>query len=218
MKTKISPKRAKPNRTKQTAPLRRRTGNSSAKSSAWIQTLAAPYLQGYEARPAREHGLDGYWFLANAVAQSEKASNKSLRRATKREATVGFFVGYLTATEKEYSFLHPEPSECLVFASITPAGSELHEKLVTQPGSLMRKTFEYIRWLTHRPPRFVFHEAEAAAMARHASMKDWSPEKREHLSRNFFIETLAWLVRSGLVRKLREEAMLVRDEQKAQTE
>ena len=37
-------------------------------------------------------------------------------------------------------------------------------------------------------------------------MAAWPPEKREHLSRNFFIETLAWLVRSGLVRKLKEEA------------
>lgn len=35
-------------------------------------------------------------------------------------------------------------------------------------------------------------------------MKDWGTAKREHLSKNFFIETLAWLVRSGLVRKLRE--------------
>jgi hypothetical protein len=77
---------------------------------------------------------------------------------------------------------------------------------VCAPGSLVRKTFEYIRWLTHRPPRFVFHENEEAAMARHASMKDWPAAKREHLSRNFFIETLCWLVRSGLVRKLREEA------------
>ena len=47
-------------------------------------------------------------------------------------------------------------------------------------------------------------------MARHASMEDWPPEKRKHLSRNFFIETLAWLVRSGLVRKLREEAAVNR--------
>lgn len=48
-------------------------------------------------------------------------------------------------------------------------------------------------------------------MARHASMKDWPTAKREHLSRNFFIETLCWLVRSGLVRKLREEAAKTED-------
>jgi len=42
-------------------------------------------------------------------------------------------------------------------------------------------------------------------MARHVSMQAWPAEKHQHLSQNFFIETLAWLVRSGLVRKLREE-------------
>ena len=89
---------------------------------------------------------------------------------------------------------------------MNPADGELHRRLVREPGGLVRKTFDYIRWLTHRPPRFVFHEKEEAAMARHASMKDWPAAKREHLSRNFFIETLCWLVRSGLVRKLREEA------------
>jgi len=67
---------------------------------------------------------------------------------------------------------------------------------------LLRKTFEYVRWLTHRPPRFVFHAVELAAMTRHASMRGWPTDKWEHLSRNFFIETLCWLVRSGLVRRL----------------
>lgn len=42
-------------------------------------------------------------------------------------------------------------------------------------------------------------------MARHGSMQAWPAEKYQHLSQNFFIETLAWLVRSGLVRKLKEE-------------
>jgi len=70
----------------------------------------------------------------------------------------------------------------------------------------MQKTFEYIRWLTHRPPRFVFHDGESAAMARHVTMRDWPVDKREHLSRNFFIETLAWLVRSGIVRRLLAES------------
>jgi hypothetical protein len=30
-------------------------------------------------------------------------------------------------------------------------------------------------------------------------MREWPPEKYQHFSGNFFIETLAWLVRSGLV-------------------
>ncbi len=104
-----------------------------------------------------------------------------------------------------YSFFSPEPPECLVFAWTGPVGGALHRQLVAEPGSLVRKTFEYIRWLTHRPPRFVFHEKQLPAMARHGSMQAWPAEKHLHLSQNFFIETLAWLVRSGLVRKLREE-------------
>lgn len=198
-------------------PFRRRKSQSI--SGAWIRDLAAPYLKGYEPEIAREDGLEGYWFLAERVTASSRPSGRNLpRRTAKHDERVGFFVGYLNEASAEYSFLHPEPPECLVFAWIEPPDSALHEKLVAQPGSLVRRTFEYIRWLTHRPPRFVFHEAEAAAMARHASMAAWPQEKRQHLSRNFFIETLAWLVRSGLVRKLREEAVLASGEQKAQIE
>jgi hypothetical protein len=40
-------------------------------------------------------------------------------------------------------------------------------------------------------------------------MRAWPREKFEHFSRNFFIETLAWLVRSGLVRKLLSEPLVV---------
>lgn len=162
-------------------------------------------MKDYDAELAREDGLEGFWFLANGGAADRSSGKKLPRRPSIREQRVGFFVGYLNEAESKYSFLRPDPPECLVFAWIEPPGSSLHEKLVRQPGGLVRKTFEYIRWLTHRPPRFVFHEAEAAAMARHTSMKSWPTGKRAHMSRNFFIETLAWLVRSGLVRKLREE-------------
>lgn len=119
--------------------------------------------------------------------------------------TAGFFVGYLIDS-KGLAFLSPQPPECLIFAFLHPVGGDTHSRLVREPGSLMRKTFEYIRWLTHRPPRFVFHEGESAAMARHVTMRDWPAEKHEHFSRNFFIETLAWLVRSGLVRRLLAES------------
>ncbi len=40
-------------------------------------------------------------------------------------------------------------------------------------------------------------------MVRHTSMKSWPDAERARMSRNFFIETLAWLVR-----KLREGANL----------
>lgn len=117
----------------------------------------------------------------------------------------GFFVGYLTGAA-DFDFLHPELPECLIFAFALPVGGPSHEKLVASSDSLVRKTFEYIRWLTHRPPRFVFHPDAVAAMTRHVSMKDWPVEKYQHFSRNFFVETLAWLVRSGLVRKFFDSA------------
>jgi hypothetical protein len=37
-------------------------------------------------------------------------------------------------------------------------------------------------------------------------MRDWPAGKLRHLSQNFFIETLAWLVRSALVRRLAAES------------
>lgn len=217
MKTPAARKRKKPSRTTRSSRPARRAERPAQASLAWIRELAAPYLKGYQAEIAREDGLEGYWFLTGDAAAPSRSSRKDLVHATtKHDRGVGFFVGYLNEPAGTYSFLRPEPPECLVFAWIVLSDSQLHERLVKQPGSLVRKTFEYIRWLTHRPPRFVFHENEAAAMARHASMAAWPPDKRQHLSRNFFIETLAWLVRSGLVRKLREEAMLNSGESKRQ--
>ena len=180
-----------------------RSRKASSESVAWIRTLAAPYLKGYKPVAANGGSLRGYWFLASSRAGVRKGRTLAGKSPVKRQAT-GFFVGYLTSGDG-YSFLSPEPPECLAFAWITPVGGTLHQRLVAEPGSLVRKTFEYIRWLTHRPPRFVFHEKELPAMARHGSMQAWPAEKYQHLSQNFFIETLAWLVRSGLVRKLKEE-------------
>jgi len=113
-------------------------------------------------------------------------------------------VGYL-AEESEFAYMSPRAPECVAFAFLTPVKSSAHRRLVDAPASLLRRTHEYIRWLTHRPPRFELHAGELALLVRHASMRDWPAEKREHLSRNFFIESLAWLVRSGLVRKLAAE-------------
>ena len=179
-----------------------RSRKASSESVAWIRALAAPYLKGYKPVAANGGSLRGYWFLASSRAGARKGSTLAGKSPVRGQAT-GFFVGYLTSGDG-YSFFSPEPPECLVFAWITPVDGALHRRLVQQPGSLVRKTFEYIRWLTHRPPRFVFHEKELPAMARHGSMRVWPPEKHQHLSQNFFIETLAWLVRSGLVRKLKE--------------
>ncbi len=154
-------------------------------SLSWIHELVAPYLRGYRARATQSTGLRGYWFHAPGA-----------------RGQAGFFVGYREAPgEKSFPLLPGEPPHCLVFAFVKPK-TPLHRRLVAPHDSLLCKTNEYIRWLTHRPPRFVFSEDALPTLLRGQSMAAWPHEKWQHLSRNFFIETLAWLVRSGLVRKL----------------
>ena len=153
-------------------------------NTAWIRRLAEPYLRGYRPRAQSRGPLRGYWFLA-----------------PRANSQTGFFVGFLV-NARGFSFLMPLVPECLIFSFVRPVGCAAHLRLVARRGALLPKTFEYIRWLTHRPPRFEFHERQLTAMVRNTSMSDWPSRKQAHLSRNFFIETLAWLVRSGLVRKL----------------
>ncbi|HXZ13972.1 MAG TPA: hypothetical protein VEG64_16425 [Candidatus Sulfotelmatobacter sp.] len=117
-------------------------------------------------------------------------------------------MGYLISPAR-FEFLATQPPKCLAFVFLSPPGGPLHIRLVQENGSLIRKTFDYIRLLTHRPPRFAFQDAELAAMTRHQSMRESPMEKYEHFSRNFFIESLAWLVRSGIVRKLLAEKFAV---------
>lgn len=172
--------------------MRRRPHSKAAanfSSNAWIRTLAAPYLRGYRAVPETHRGLRGYRFLAPGANASR--------------ARRGFFVGYLVDAAS-HVFLQPQPPECLVFAFIEPVGSAAYRRLVSAEGSLLHRTAEYIGWLTHRPPRFALFENRDTVLIRHFSMREWAPEKYQHYAGNFFIETLAWLVRSGLVRKLCE--------------
>jgi hypothetical protein len=178
----------------------------------WIRPLATPYLRGYCAYPQRSGSLRGYWFLQPAErGPVRRAVSVQTKRSGKpsRELALGFFVGYLEEPAG-YEYLRPQLPECLVFAFVDPAAGAAYRRLVAEPGSLLRKTFEYIRWLTHRPPRFEFHEGRIVMMVRHQSMREWPVEKYEHLSRNFFIETLAWLVRSALVRRLLSESSMGR--------
>ena len=173
-------------------------------SVTWIRELAAPYLKGYQPVAASGGSLRGYWFLDSANPGRGRRNSGRGNPPFGGQAA-GFYVGYLLE-EEGLRVPAMQPPECIVFAWVFPVGSAFHSRLVRAPGSLLRKTSEYIRWLTHRPPRFEFHEMELPALLRHQSMRDWPAAKRQHLSRNFFIETLAWLVRSGLVRKLGKEA------------
>ena len=158
---------------------------------AWIRTLAAPYLRGYRPVAQSRGPLRGYRFLAPGKAGAKTRA--------------GFFVGYLVESDT-HEFLQPMPPESIVFAFLEPAGSASYRRLVSREGSLLRKTMEYIGWLTHRPPRFAFFDDRDMVLVRHFPMGVWPPDKHQHFSRNFFIETLAWLVRSGLVSKLAGES------------
>lgn len=173
-------------------------------SIAWIAALAEPYLRGYRNVPQHRGSVRGYWFLhpASSSRAIHKRAPADLRGS---ETALGFFVGYIVG-EQDHAFLDPQPPECVAFAFVLPVGGSAHRRLVREQDSLLRRTFAYIRWLTHRPPRFAFYEDELPALVRHRSMHDWPRAKYEHFSRNFFIETLAWLVRSGLARKLLAEA------------
>lgn len=162
-------------------------------SIAWVRELARPYLRGYHSARASGGGLHGFWFACKS--------------RSKDRTECGFFVGYL-ADSQAWPFLNAEPPECVVFAYVRPIGGAAHQRLVGAPDGLVRRTFEYIRWLTHRPPRFQFFDNQLPALIRHRSMRGWPRDKYDHYSRNFFIETLAWLVRSGLVRRLAAEATL----------
>jgi hypothetical protein len=172
-------------------------------STRWIRDLAKPYLRGLKPVAERGGALDGWWFLR--AAPGAPATPAGLPSARRRPA-MGIFVGFLN-DESGFEYLSPTPPECLAFAFVHPVGGPLHRRMIAGAGAPLRETFTYIRWLTHRPPRFQFFDSELAAMVRHATLREWPEERREHLARNFFIETLAWLVRSGLVRRLAAEPL-----------
>jgi len=155
---------------------------------SWIRALTAPYLRDYRPSLTARGSLRGYRFVP---------PGKTMARSH-----AGFFVGYLVDSAK-HEFLNPAPPECIVFAFLGPVGSPFYEELVARDGSALRKTAGYIGWLTHRPPRFAFFDGREMVLTRHFSMREWPAGKRKHYSRNFFIETLAWLVRSNLVAKIR---------------
>jgi hypothetical protein len=157
----------------------------------WIREVARPYLKGLAPSLERGSALRGYRFACPAGRGGKER--------------LGVFAGFLLKSDG-YEYLKPEPPECLVFAYVDPAGGPLHERLVREPESLFRKTHGFIAWLTHRPPRFQFSETGAAALVRHLPLENWPEGRHGHYARNFYIETLAWLVRSGLVQRLAAES------------
>jgi hypothetical protein len=168
-----------------------RSIQNEIRAVGWIRDLARPYLKGYEPALESSGALRGYRF------------SRTLGRGKKARA--GFFAGFLVASRGFESF-EPALPECVLFAFVDPPGSALHEQLVARPGSLFRWTHEYISWLTHHPPRFQFSASAPAGLVRHLPVSCWPEGRRAHYANNFLIEGLAWLVRSGLVRKLATES------------
>ncbi len=150
----------------------------------WLADLARPYLRGYEVAPHTGGGLWGYVFkrLAGGIR-------------------LGFFVGFLVSSERHKHLLVDAPA-CLVFAFVQPVNWPIHRRLVCSDKSLFRKTARYISWLTPRKPQWQFRESRLPALFRAESMRSWPRARWEHYARNFFTESLALLVRSGLVREL----------------
>jgi len=189
-------KKPRTTRARKTNPPARAAGPRAAPSDAaplevpinWIRPLAQPYLRGYRARPERASGLRGFSFWL---------------KPRRGKGALGIFVGFLIEPGA-YAHLKPAPPECLIFAFVEPVDGSLHRAQVLEENGTLRWTFGYIRWLTHRPPRFELYDTERTALIRHASMSAWPADKIKHLAGNFFTETLAWLVRSGLVRRWRE--------------
>ncbi len=85
-----------------------------------------------------------------------------------------------------------------MFAFGRPATSALHHKLVRGKQSLLRETFQRVVKYTPRRPRWEFFERGEVVLVRHVPLAAFPLDDQEKYARNFFIETLSLLVRSGL--------------------
>ncbi len=149
----------------------------------WLEELAGGYLREYAVITAERRG--GLWGF---TLQGKK---------TRQGA--GFFVGFLTSKRTGLSLY---PPECGVVAYVRPARSKLHQELVREPGSVFRRSYELLTKYTNRRPRFEFRENDWVALLRHQPLAAFPPDEEEKYARNFFMETLALLARSGLPAKL----------------
>ena len=157
---------------------------------AWLRELAVGYLRGLASHPEQVKDRWGYAFVPS------------------RRKQVGIFVGFLTASARGGAPVL-EPPECVVYAFVRPFGpsrgtqgkparSPLHRKLARGKQSLLRQTFQRIVKYTARKPRWELHERVEMALIRHIPLAEFPPDDQEKYARNFFIETLSLLVRSGL--------------------
>ena len=136
-----------------------------------LRELAAGYLRGFKSYPEQTDERWGYCFV---------------RRRARQEA--GVFVG----------FLSPQAPECVVAAFARPARSALHKKMVGAKESLFRVSHQRVAKYTPRAPRWELRERAELALARRTPLEAFPADDAEKYARNFFIESLALLVRSGL--------------------
>lgn len=156
---------------------------------SWLRPLAEGYLGSFTVSRQTSAGLWGDFH--------ERAAGRT---------RVGFFVGFLIGDHRLLRPLNPSRSagpECLVFAFVRPVGGTVHERLVRSPGSLFCQSYDFAMRYTVTRPRFEFHETGLAAIARHVPLASFPARLRARYARNFFIETLALLVRTRLPEYLR---------------
>ncbi len=148
-----------------------------------LRELAAGYLRGFKSFPEQTDERWGFCFVR------------------KRARTgAGIFVGFLTAAPRSMKGeASPyDPPECVVGAFVRPARSALHRKLAGGKGNLFRVTHQRVAKYTARAPRWELRERGELALLRRAPLAAFPENDQEKYARNFFIESLALLVRSGL--------------------
>jgi hypothetical protein len=167
-----------------------------------LRELAAGYLRGFESFPEQTEERWGYCFVLKGARQQAPTSS----------GQAGIFVGFLTPAPrkrgKDEGASYDLP-ECVVAGFVRPFGpsrgaqgkparSALHRKLVGTKASLFRITHQRVAKYTPRAPRWELRERAELALMRRAPLAAFPAQDVEKYARNFFIESLALLVRSGL--------------------
>ncbi len=161
-----------------------RAGRRPPLACPWLPELASGYLPQYRRVPQCRADQWGYGF-----------------QAQRGRSRAGIFVGFMTRPPGwPLGPFAPafRPPECLVYAFVEPATGPLHRQLVGAPGSLFRLSYALLTKYTARRPRWEFYEEQGPALVRRLAVADFPRSRREKYALNFFMESLALVVRSGL--------------------